>query len=144
MVRPKKKRMVNNEPDITYFKPARTPLKDLQEIGLTIEEIESVRLKDIEGLDHENCAKKMHISRSTFQRVLVSARKKIADALLNGKALRIGGGDYMMGRGQKGGQGLGPDGECVCTKCGHTSPHERGVPCFDMKCPKCGIKMTRK
>ncbi len=47
-----------------------------------------------------------------------------------------------MGRG--GGRGSGPGGDCVCTNCGETVPHKQGVPCFDMKCPKCGASMTRK
>jgi electron transport complex protein RnfB len=47
------------------------------------------------------------------------------------------------GRGMGGGRGLGPEGNCVCPDCGHKIPHERGVPCFEVKCPKCGSYMTR-
>ncbi|MBN1896200.1 MAG: DUF134 domain-containing protein [Candidatus Aenigmarchaeota archaeon] len=143
MARPKKTRMIHSEPEITYFKPARVALRDLRENSLTLEEIEAVRLKDLDGLDQEECAKRMNVSRTTFHRVLGLSRKKIADALLNGKALRIGGGDYMLGRGEKGGRGFGPGGECVCPECGRKVPHDRGIPCFEYKCPDCGTQMTR-
>ena len=68
----------------------------LEEGHLTVEEAESIRLKDLENLDQEKCAKKMNISRPTFHRILNSARKKLADALLNGKAIRIAGGNFLM------------------------------------------------
>lgn len=96
MARPPKCRRVNFMPGVTYFKPAGIPLRVLDEIHLTVEEVESIRLKDLEGLDQEQCAKKMNISRATFQRVLESARKKLAEALLNGKAIRIEGGNFEM------------------------------------------------
>jgi nucleoid DNA-binding protein len=63
---------------------------------MSIEEAEAIRLKDLEGLEQEQGAEKMNISRPTFQRVLASARQKIADALLNGKAIRIDGGNFEM------------------------------------------------
>jgi predicted DNA-binding protein (UPF0251 family) len=81
---------------VTYFKPAGIPLRDLEEVCMSIEEAESIRLKDLEGLEQEQGAEKMNISRPTFQRVLASARQKIADALLNGKAIRIDGGNFEM------------------------------------------------
>jgi len=83
-------------PGVTYFKPAGIPLRSLEEIHLSVEEAEAIHLKDLEGLEQEEAAEIMNISRSTFQRVLSSARKKIADALLNGKALRIAGGNYEL------------------------------------------------
>jgi predicted DNA-binding protein (UPF0251 family) len=83
-------------PDVTYFKPAGIPLRDLEEVCMSIEEAEAVRLKDLEGLEQEQGADKMNISRPTFQRVLASARQKVADALLNGKAIRIEGGNFEM------------------------------------------------
>jgi predicted DNA-binding protein (UPF0251 family) len=83
-------------PGLTYFKPAGVPLRFLDEVRLSIEEVEAIRLKDIDDLDQEQCAGKMNISRPTFQRVLESARKKIADALLNGKAVRIEGGNFEV------------------------------------------------
>jgi predicted DNA-binding protein (UPF0251 family) len=83
-------------PDVTYFKPAGIPLGSLEEVRLSLEEAEALRLKDIEGLEQEQGAKKMNVSRPTFQRILASARKKIADALLNGKAVKIEGGNFEM------------------------------------------------
>jgi len=83
-------------PGVTYFKPAGTPLRTLEEVRLSVEEAESIRLKDLEGLEQEQCAEKMSISRPTFRRVLESARQKMADALLYGKAIRIEGGNFEM------------------------------------------------
>jgi predicted DNA-binding protein (UPF0251 family) len=94
MSRPVKCRRVCFLPGVTYFKPAGIPMRFLSEICLSMEEAESIRLKDLDGLDQQQCAEHMNISRPTFQRVLSSARKKIADALLNGKAVRITGGNY--------------------------------------------------
>ena len=96
MSRPPKCRRVEFLPDVTYFKPAGIPLRDLEEVCMSIEEAEAIRLKDLEGLEQEQGAEKMNISRPTFQRVLASARQKIADALLNGKAIRIDGGNFEM------------------------------------------------
>lgn len=83
-------------PDVTYFKPAGIPLRVLEDVRLSVEEAEAIRLKDLDGLEQEEGAEKMNISRPTFQRVLASARKKVADALLNGKALRIQGGNFEI------------------------------------------------
>jgi predicted DNA-binding protein (UPF0251 family) len=96
MSRPRKYRRVEHVPDITYFKPAGTPLRELAEVRLSVEEAEAIRLKDLEGLEQEEGAKKMNISRPTFQRVLASARQKLADVILNGKAIRIEGGNFEM------------------------------------------------
>lgn len=96
MSRPPKCRRVEFLPNATYYKPAGVPLRDLEEVSMSIEEAEAIRLKDLEGLEQEQGAEKMNISRPTFQRVLASARQKIADALLNGKAIRIEGGNFQM------------------------------------------------
>ena len=96
MPRPPKCRRVDFMPEVTYFKPAGIPLRALEEVRLSVEEAEAIRLKDLEGLEQEEGAEKMNISRPTFQRVLASAREKIADALLHGKAIRIEGGNFEM------------------------------------------------
>jgi predicted DNA-binding protein (UPF0251 family) len=96
MVRPTKWRRVAFIPEITYFQPVGIPLGVLEEVCLSVEEIEAIRLKDIEGLEQEQCAERMRISRPTFHRILESARREVADALLNGKAIRIEGGNYEM------------------------------------------------
>jgi predicted DNA-binding protein (UPF0251 family) len=96
MGRPPKWRRVSFIPQVTYFKPAGIPLRMLEEVRLSIEEAEAIRLKDLEGLEQEDCAEKMDISRPTFQRVLGSARQKVADALLNGRAIRIEGGNFEL------------------------------------------------
>jgi predicted DNA-binding protein (UPF0251 family) len=152
MPRPRRRRMVRFRPDITFFRPEGVKESYLEESILTVDEFEAVRLKDLEDLDQEKAAKKMNISQPTFHRLITSARKKIADAIVKGKAIKIEGGVFKMvgpgrgrgGRGRIGGFGLGPSGDCVCTSCGHTVPHQRGVPCYRKKCPKCGSPMTRR
>ncbi len=96
MSRPPKCRRVAFIPQITYFKPAGIPLRILEEVCLSVEEAEAIRQKDLEGLEQEECAQRMNISRPTFHRVLESARQKIADALLHGKAIRIEGGNFEL------------------------------------------------
>lgn len=94
--RPRIRRRVWSHPDVTYFKPAGVRMVSLEETVLTIEEFEAVRLKDHEDMDQTEAAKKMGVSQPTFQRIYESARKKIADALVNGKAIRIEGGHFRM------------------------------------------------
>jgi len=89
-------RKVSSMPPITYFRPEGAALATPGEVNLLVEEAEAIRLKDLEGLEQEECAQRMRVSRTTFSRVLDSARQKIADALLNGKAIRIEGGSFEM------------------------------------------------
>jgi predicted DNA-binding protein (UPF0251 family) len=96
MPRPPKCRRVAFLPEASFFKPAGIPLRALSEVRLSVEEAEAIRLKDLEGLAQEPSSQKMNISRPTFQRVLASARQKIADALLKGKAIRIEGGNFEI------------------------------------------------
>jgi len=96
MPRPLKCRRVTSIPGTTFFKPAGIPMRLLEEVQLTLEEAEALRLKEIEDLDQEAASERMNVSRPTFQRVLASARRKVADALLNGKAIRITGGNVEI------------------------------------------------
>lgn len=89
-------RRVDFIPQTTYFKPVGIPVRALEEVCLSFEETEAIRLKDIEGLEQESCAQRMSISRPTFHRLLETARQKVADALVNGKAIRIEGGNFEM------------------------------------------------
>ena len=89
MPRPKLCRKLMFKPEVTYFKPAGVPMNELEEIILDPDEIEALKLSDAEGLKQEDCAKKMQISQPTLNRALTSARKKVAEALIKGKALRI-------------------------------------------------------
>jgi hypothetical protein len=159
MARPKRKRFIRFNPEITYFKPAGIPLRNLEEEVLALDELEAIRLADLEGLYQDKAAKSMKISRITFQRILNNAHKKVSRGLIYGKALRMRGGEFTMpnldGTGPRGqgpvagrgrrfagrGQGLGGTAECVCPKCGKTIPHQRGVPCIQTNCPKCGTPM---
>lgn len=96
MPRPIRLRHVAFLPGVTFFKPAGIPMRMLEEVCLSVDEAESIRLRDLEGLEQEEGADRMRISRPTFQRILASARSKIADALIKGKAIRIEGGNYRM------------------------------------------------
>ena len=89
MPRPPKNRRVECNPGAYYFKPRAVPLSILEEIILKIDELESLRLADYLALSHEQAAIKMKISRATFGRIIETARNKIVDAILNGKAIRI-------------------------------------------------------
>lgn len=94
MARPTKFRRVEFFPEDTYFVPWGKPKCEIEEIELKVEELEAMRLKDIEELNQEECAKRMEVSRQTFQNIIDSARKKIAIALTEGNAIRINGGNY--------------------------------------------------
>ena len=89
MPRPKKNRCVSCKPDVTYFKPRGIPLIALEELSITMDELEAIRLADYDRLYHQEAARKMEISRQTFGRILNEAHKKVAESLLKGKALRI-------------------------------------------------------
>ena len=96
MVRPKRCRKVGFQPNVTYFKPAGIRMRELEETVISVDEFEAIRLKDFQGFEQEDCAKKMDISQPTFHRLILSARKKIADSIVNGKALRIEGGNFEI------------------------------------------------
>lgn len=89
MPRPRLFRRIRFNPNVTYFKPQGIPMRVLSEIELTSEEVEALRLKNIKCLCQTDCAKQMKTSQSTFQRILSSAYKKISEALIKGKAIKI-------------------------------------------------------
>jgi len=89
MVRPRLCRRVGFNPSITYFKPQGVPMRELEIVELTAEEAEALRLSHLQDLDQEQAAQKMNTSRSTFQRILTSASKKVTEALIEGKAIKI-------------------------------------------------------
>ena len=164
MVRPRKIKSINFEPEVTYFKPQAIPLNQLKEVELTFDELETLRLSHLKQLNQADAAVNMNIHQSTFQRTLTRAKEKITDALINGKAIKINGGDYKMpnrdrtgpiGRGAGLGLGrgrgrmnyafsAGPTDICICPKCKHEQQHLRGQPCNQIKCPECETLMTRK
>lgn len=92
MPRPFKERMIGREPAAVVYKPAGVPARYLEWVTLHLDEFEAIRLLDHEGLSQEQAAEKMNVSRPTVTRVYARARKKIADTLVNGQALRIEGG----------------------------------------------------
>jgi uncharacterized protein len=97
--RPKCPRRVEQTPDVTYFKPRGVPLSDLEVVSLTVEELEALRLVDIEGLRQEDAASRVGISRRAFWEDLKAARMKVALALSTGKAIEIKGGNYIRAEG---------------------------------------------
>jgi len=92
MPRPKCNRQICGVPDKNYFKPRGIPSADLEEVVLSLDEFEAIRLADYEQLYQEDAAVRMNISRQTFGRIIEAAHQKIADVLLNAKALKIEGG----------------------------------------------------
>ncbi|MFA5284920.1 MAG: DUF134 domain-containing protein [Smithellaceae bacterium] len=92
MPRPKCHRHIFGIPDKNYFKPRGIPSVDLEEVVLSLDEFEAIRLADHEQLYQEEAAARMNISRQTFGRIIEGAHKKIADVLINAKALKIEGG----------------------------------------------------
>lgn len=94
--RPRCPRRIESEPVVSYFKPQGVPLKDLDVVQLSFEELEAIRLIDLEGLDQEDAALRMGISRRALWADLQNARMKIVEALVKGKAIEIKGGDYVV------------------------------------------------
>jgi predicted DNA-binding protein (UPF0251 family) len=131
--RPRICRRVCREPGVRYFKPRGVPLSLLENVSLTVDELEAIRLKDLEGQEQIAAAESMHISQPTFHRVIESARKKVADALVNGKAVRIEGGEYVTDVNRK----------FKCLACSHEwdVPHGTRRP---EVCPKCGSKNVHR
>ncbi|PKL49281.1 MAG: hypothetical protein CVV42_07060 [Candidatus Riflebacteria bacterium HGW-Riflebacteria-2] len=97
MVRPRLRRRVHGEFGATYFKPAGIPVRELETVCLTFDEIEAIRLTDLEGLYQADAAEQMNVSRQTLGNIVNSAHKKLAEALIKGMAIKIEGGtiEYM-------------------------------------------------
>ena len=135
MPRPPKLRRVEFIPQVTVFKPAGVSLRDLEEEVLSVEELEAIRLKDLEGLEQEECAERMQVSRPTFQRVLSSAREKVARALVEGKAIRFQGGTYRLALGQ-----------FRCGACSYEfeAPFAAARSGVDPACPHCGAERGKR
>jgi predicted DNA-binding protein (UPF0251 family) len=100
MSRPHKPRIVCQTPATSYFKPRGIPLPFLDEVILGLDELEALRLADLEGMSQEDAGKRMGVSRGTIGRLLERAHRTVADALLHGKALRLEGGPIAMPRGR--------------------------------------------
>ncbi|MDD2970069.1 MAG: DUF134 domain-containing protein [Lachnospiraceae bacterium] len=94
MARPTKWRKIDHIPKTQYFIPSEDRMEEGMENILKLEELEALRLKDLEGLEQDECAERMEVSRPTFQRILLLAREKVADSLINGKAVSIEGGNF--------------------------------------------------
>ncbi len=134
MPRRKRHRFVHREPTVSVYKPAGVPAKELEEILLTVDEFEAIRLADYEGLNQRQACTIMKISQPTFNRILASARNKVAQGLVEGQVLRIEGGRYVLGDGSGGLQ---------CTDCGYRLDMEKDQ---QNKCPRCGshgLRWTR-
>lgn len=90
MTRPRVPRCLCFNPRVYYFKPRGVPMRNLEEVVLEADELEALKLHDFDGLEQVEAAGKMKISQSTFARVSDSAYKKLAEAIVEGKAIRIG------------------------------------------------------
>jgi len=95
--RPFCERQIHGKPPMTVFKPAGIPRCELEEVVMTLDEFEAVRLCDLDGSYQDQAAIQMQVSRPTFGRILETARRKMADVLVHGKALRIDGGPVRQG-----------------------------------------------
>jgi uncharacterized protein len=105
-------------------------MDQLEEIHLKIDEREALRLADLEGLSQEESGRRMGVSRATFGRIVERARKIVADALINGKAIHVEGGNYEISSRK---------GLLECSKCGYEW-HEKKSPEQSVKCPSCNTK----
>lgn len=126
MPRPPIERAVTGTPRVTLFKPAGVPARELEQLTLGVDELEAIRLVDLEGLSHEQAADVMGVSRQTVGRMLERGRARVAEALVEGKAILIGGGQYRVAPRQ-----------LRCLACqerwaGEADPNE------PPSCPKCG------
>ena len=134
MARPRKNRIVGYHPDISYFKPRGIPMRELEEVALTVDEREAIRLADLLGLPHEVAGEKMGVSRATFGRIIQRARYQVADALIHGKAINVDGGNYQVVDYQR---------LFVCRSCRHEWEPPRGTG-RPPNCPQCNDKRLHR
>jgi len=104
MTRPFKCRKITAEPRAYYFKPRAVPLCELEELTLRLDEFQALKYAELDGKDQAAAAAAMNVSRQTFGNILASARRKLADAVVNGKALKIEGGPVEVLQGPCGGK----------------------------------------
>lgn len=133
MARPKIPRWVGQPPRHVSFKPAGVPQHELQQVSISLDELEAIRLVDLQGLYQEAAAEEMNVSRQTLGRILSDARCKIADALVHGKVLLLAGGEVCKR----------PMREFECTKCGHSWQLQFGGGPPQV-CPSCGNSHIRR
>jgi len=126
MARPRKCRWVASEPGVTFFKPQGIPMRALEQVVISVDELEALRLSDYLGLNQEDVAQEMNVSRPTVTRMLAKAHRVIAEALVYGKAIRIEGGDYLVARPQ-----------FVCQQCQHVWEEPGDNATADRTCPQC-------
>jgi uncharacterized protein len=133
MARPIGCRRVGELPNSTYFKPRGIPLRELETVTMSVDELEALRLADLEGLYQEDAAQHMDVSRQTFGRILDSAHRKVAECIVGGKALNVEGGNIM----------LESERTFQCAVCQHTwqEPYGTGRP---QECPKCHSSSLRR
>lgn len=124
MPRPCRRRRIQGMPGVVYYKPRGVPLRELEEVVLGLDELEALRLADLEGLSQEDAGARMGVSRATFGRIVESARRKSAQALTGGLALRIEGGPVTVG--PSGGRGRGRGGRGHGRGCGGGRGRGRG------------------
>ena len=133
MPRPRKRRRVWHEPKPAIFKPVGIPLDQLKSITLLHEELEALRLVDLEGRYQEDAAGQMNISRSTLQRIVSEARYKVAQALTDGAALHIEGGTFRVAKVW-----------WQCNDCGYLWEIEHGSgQSAPARCPSCTSHVIR-
>jgi predicted DNA-binding protein (UPF0251 family) len=129
MPRPGKFRCIETTPRVRTFKPQGIPLSQLKQVTLTLDEFEALRLADLEGDTQEQAAARMNVSRPTFGRIIEKARHTFVDALVNGKAIQVEGGNYTVTKVQ----------EFSCRSCRQTWHLPLG-PAVARACPRCQRK----
>ena len=138
-MRPIKERQIEQLPPVNLFKPCGVPWFAADEIVVTVEEMEAIRLADMEGLDQGPAAEIMGVSRPTFHRILTKAHTKVAQVLWQAKSLRVEGGTYRV-------KCCDSERKFRCGSCGHewcVAKGAGGRGC-QIKCPACGLQLAQR